>query len=243
MVTHVNRVDAAALGSPESLAVRRRRESRREERDEQIKLSGLLARYLDPACTFWTSLENKPISAVSGMYQKRRGVRSGLPDVLVLYRRKPSPRCPTRVVFVELKSRRGIATKAQKQIRAEMLPAGATWWLARSARAALMALRRSGVVFRQRWEPPRFERWEGPFADPTRRLPQAPDVAAERNAATRRRRATQGLREAALAERSAHGTGDVNGRAKGGTFAPRDFLGSRLRVPLRASGERTASRS
>src|SRR5215475_8499303 len=30
------------------------------------------------ATMFWTSLENKPISAVSGMHQKRRGVRSGL---------------------------------------------------------------------------------------------------------------------------------------------------------------------
>jgi hypothetical protein len=139
------------------------------------------------------------------MYQKRRGVRSRLPDVPVLYRRKPSRRCPPRVVFVELKSRRGVATKAQKQIYAEMLPAGAKWWLARSARAALTALHRSGVAFRQLWKPPRLEPWEGPFADPTRRLPQAPEVAAERNAATRRRRARQAVREraaAALAEQS-----------------------------------------
>jgi len=41
---------------------------------------------------------------------------------------------------VELKSRAGVASKTQKQIRAELLPAGAVWWLARSARAALMAL-------------------------------------------------------------------------------------------------------
>src|SRR5215468_2702222 len=93
--------------------------SRREERDEQIKLAGLLARYLDPCCTFWTSLENKPISAVSGMIRSGAACAAGLPDVLVLYRREPSPRCPTRVVFVELKSRRGIATTAQKQIRAK----------------------------------------------------------------------------------------------------------------------------
>jgi hypothetical protein len=130
------------------------------------------------------------------MYQKRRGVRSGLPDVLVLYRRKPSRRSPPVAVFVELKSKPGIATKAQKQIYGELLPAGAKWWLARSARAALTALHRSGVAFRRSWDPPRLECWEGPFVDPTRRLPQA----AERAAATRRRRARQAVREAALAE-------------------------------------------
>src|SRR5262249_8303348 len=110
-----------------SFAVQRRRESRREEWSEQTRLAALLAKYLDPESTFWTSLENKPISRVSGMFQKRRGVRSGLPDVLVISRGKP--------IFVELKSRGGVASKTQKQIRLEMLPVGATWWMARSARA------------------------------------------------------------------------------------------------------------
>ena len=90
------------------------------------------------------------------------------------------------VVFVELKSRRGVASEAQKQARAEMLPAGAVWWMARSAGAAMMALYLSGVVFRRPWEPPQFEPWEGPFADPNQRLPQAPEVAAQRRAARRR---------------------------------------------------------
>jgi len=109
--------------APETLAVRRRRESRREESMEQTKLVGLLARYLDPSCTFWTSLENKPISAVSGMLQKRRGVRSGLPDILVLFRHDTG----TLVIFIELKSRRGRVSPVQKQVRAEMLPTGAVW--------------------------------------------------------------------------------------------------------------------
>ena len=101
-----------------SFAVQRRRESRRQEWTEQTKLAEMLDKYLDPADTFWTSLENKPISRLSGIFQKRRGVRSGLPDVLVICRGKP--------IFVELKSRAGVASKAQKQIRLEMLPAGAT---------------------------------------------------------------------------------------------------------------------
>jgi hypothetical protein len=103
------------IAASESLAVRSRRESRREEWTEHIKLAGLLDNYFDPSCTFWTSLENKPLSVISGIFHKRRGVRSGLPDVLVIFYGKP--------IFLELKSRRGVASKVQKQIRTEMLPA------------------------------------------------------------------------------------------------------------------------
>jgi hypothetical protein len=182
--THDVMTDNAAAGS---LAAQRRRESRRQEWTEQTRLAEMLDEYLDPADTFWTSLENKPLSRLSGIFQKRRGVRSGLPDVQVIWRGKS--------IFVELKSRAGVASKVQKQVRLEMLPAGADWWLARSACAALMALRLSGVVFRRRWKPPRLKPWEGPFADPTQRLPQAPDVAARRRAARRRWRVRQRRRE------------------------------------------------
>jgi hypothetical protein len=63
------------------------------------------------------------------------------------------------------------------------------------ARAEMMALHLSGVVFRRHWKPPRLKPWEGPFADPAQRLPQAPDVAARRRAARRRWRARQRRRE------------------------------------------------
>jgi hypothetical protein len=181
------------IAASETLAVRRRRESRREEWNEHTKLAVLLERYLHPSCTFWTSLENKPLTMLSGIFQKRRGVRSGLPDVLIVYRHTTG----TIVIFLELKSRRGLASKVQKQLRLEMLPAGAVWWMARSARAGLMALHLSGVVFRRNWVPPRLEPWEGPFADPTQRLPQHPKVAAERREAKRRSRERLRKREAA----------------------------------------------
>jgi hypothetical protein len=48
----------------------------------------------------------------------------------------------------------------QKQVCLEMLPAGAVWWMARSARAAMMALSLSGVLFRRKWEPPQLRPWE-----------------------------------------------------------------------------------
>jgi hypothetical protein len=189
---------------PESAAIstfaaRRRRESCREEWNEHIKLAGLLAKYLDPLCTFWTSLENKPLSAVSGMFQRRRGVRGGLPDVLVVYRRDTG----IVVIFVELKSRRGLASKAQKQLRLEILPVGARWWMARSARAAMMALHLSGVVFRRKWKPPQLKPWEGPFVDPTQRLPQHPIVAAQKREEKRRYRLRKELREREAAQPAA----------------------------------------
>jgi hypothetical protein len=102
----------------------------------------------------------------------------------------------TLIVFVELKSGACVATKEQKQVRAELLRAGAVCWMARSARAVLMALRVSGVVFRRQRKPPRLQPWEGPFTDANERLPQAPDVAARRRAARQRWLARQRVRDA-----------------------------------------------
>jgi hypothetical protein len=179
----VNQIDGVPPSTAaESFAAQRRRESQRQEWTEQTRLADMLDKYLDPADTFWTSLENKPISRLSGIFQKRRAVRSGLPDVLVIWRGKP--------IFVELKSRAGVASKAQKRVRLELRPAPTGAWH-EGARAALMALHLSGVVFRRRWRSPRLKPWEGPFADPTRR----PDVAARRRAAQRRWRARRRVRE------------------------------------------------
>jgi hypothetical protein len=176
-----------------SLAVQRRREGRREEWNEQTKLAALLREYLDPARTYWTALENKPLSAMSGVFQRRRGVKAGIPDVVVIFRQ---PSGGVFIVFVELKSRRGVASEAQKQARAEMLPAGAVWWMARSANAAMMALHLSDVPFLKPCQLQPLELWEGPFADPHQRLPQEPTVAAERKATLRAWRERQRVRKA-----------------------------------------------
>jgi hypothetical protein len=57
------------------------------------------------------------------------------------------------VVFIELKSRRGVASKSQKQTRLEMLPTGARWAMVRSARAGMTMLQRLGVPFRRKYTP------------------------------------------------------------------------------------------
>lgn len=176
-----------------SLPVRRRKQSRRQEQSTQRTLARLLPKYLDCTCTCWTALENKPRSAFSGFLQKLSGVKSGVPDMMVIQQRPEKP----LIVFVELKSRGGVASKTQKQFRLEVLAAGGVWWMARSVRAALMALQRSGVQFCRPWEPPSLADWEGPFADPDQRLPQAPEVAARRREERRRWRERKRMRRAA----------------------------------------------
>jgi hypothetical protein len=163
---------------------RRRRKYRRQEFAEQVKLTELLAQYLDPSFTVSTSLENRPRSAVAGALAKRRGVRSGVPDVLVI--------CHGQATFIEVKSRAGIASKAQAAFRNAVIAAGGRWWLVRSARAALTALARSGVKFRREWAEPALRPYEGPFCE-ERRLPQAPEIAAQRRAAARLYRARRKL--------------------------------------------------
>jgi hypothetical protein len=178
-----------------SLAVQRQRLSRREEFAAQMRLVAILAEHLDPTCTYWTSLENKPRSPIGGVFQRMRGCRPGVPDLVVIQQQPGS----VLVVFVELKSRRGVASKAQKQARAEILPAGAVWIMARSPRAAMVGLQRADVKFRRSWEPQQLEPWEGPFSDPNQRLPQEPGVRAERRAAQQRWRVRQRARRSASA--------------------------------------------
>jgi hypothetical protein len=167
-----------------------------EELYEQIRLAKLLDYYLDTENTFWTSIENRPISKLSGMFQKKMGVRAGLPDVLVLHRTDTG----MRVIFIELKSRAGEFTTPQREIRRELVAVGVTWWATRSARGALFALARSGCPFRRKWSVPKLPQWEMPALEPAQlRFP--PDVVAVRRAA--QRRFAERARERKVAERAA----------------------------------------
>jgi hypothetical protein len=155
----------------ETLAVRQRRLGRRDEFAEQARLVAMLQELLDPGVAFFSALENRPRGALAGLLQKRRGVRAGLPDLMVVVNWKPP-------VFIEMKSKRGVPSPAQRRVFAELRAARADVYLARSAAAALEALRRSNVPFRRCWEPPPLAAWEGPFfgpfSDPYQRLPQHP---------------------------------------------------------------------
>jgi hypothetical protein len=171
---------------------------RREEWQEQLKLSPLLNKWL-PDNAFWTATDPVAPSATSGFMRKQRGVKAGVPDVVVWYRGKS--------ITIEMKSRQGKCSASQRTARAGLLRADVDWWECRSAHAAMWALRKSGVRFRtivhedgriERWRLPRLAPWEVPRRDPSEPRPRAPewvpDDAAERTAAHRRWRLRQAVR-------------------------------------------------
>ena len=176
----------------------RRRQSQQHEAREQTKLKAMLEKWADPDTTFWTMLENRPRSALAGMFQRHRGVRSGMVDLYVVHRGEP--------IHVELKSPIGTLSKTQRQVRRELLASGAHWWLARSANAAMHALAISGVRFRQivradgtieTWQVPELAAWEEPTQNPSRRHPSHPELTARRREAKRRQRAARRERQRA----------------------------------------------
>ena len=150
--------------------------ARREEWREQVKLARLLDKWLDPTCSFWTATDPVAASVTSGAMRKKRGVKPGVPDCLVLYRGK--------LIAIELKSRRGQCSPSQRATREALLRAGAQWWVCRSADAAMSALVESGVTFRvlsyddgstECWQQPELAAWEVPKRNPHERRPRAPD--------------------------------------------------------------------
>jgi hypothetical protein len=98
----------------------------------QQQLARLLAILPDPAATAWTGLENRPRTQLSAIFQRPRGVKSGWPDLIVIWH--------GRAIFVEFQKRARRAECGAKHVRAELTQAGASWWMARSANGALMAL-------------------------------------------------------------------------------------------------------
>ena len=99
---------------------------RREEWQEQKKLAGLLDKWLDRTRAWWTATDPVAPNAISGAIRKARGVKPGVPDIVVWYDGQTA----------ELKSRTGKCTPAQRMAREGLLRAGAQWWVCRTARAA-----------------------------------------------------------------------------------------------------------
>jgi hypothetical protein len=150
--------------------------ARREEWREQVKLARLLDKWLDPACSTWTATDPVAATVTSGFMRKKKGVRPGVPDLLVWY-------CGQSIT-IELKSRRGQCTRSQRSMREQLLRAGVQWFVCRSAIAAMWALYESGVPFRtivhedgtiERWQQPELPAWEVPKRDPHEKRPRAPE--------------------------------------------------------------------
>jgi hypothetical protein len=156
----------------------------------QVNVARLFGIWL-PADCFWTATDATTTSPTTGLMRKKRSCRAGLPDLLILFR--------GRLIAVELKSRGGRCSPAQRLTREALIAAGGAWWECRSANAAMAALRESGVTFRmiahrygiECWRQPALAPWEVPRRDPAEPRPSAPDVAAQRRAAQRRWRERQ----------------------------------------------------
>ena len=173
-----------------SLPAQRRRQARAWEWQLQCDLAERLSQLLDPACVFWTSIDNQPWSRLSGILRKKRGCRAGTPDVLLLHEGK--------LIGLELKSLGGKLSRVQKEVRLEMLRAGGAWIMARTARSALVALHRLDVPFRGEWKPPRrLPPWEEPVSDPAQPTVWHPKVLRQWRADKKRSRARQASRAAA----------------------------------------------
>lgn len=117
--------------------MRRRRQA---EWQEQAKLATLLAKLLDPAYIFWTAVDNTPWSLPDGIRRKSRGIKRGVPDVLLWF--------DGRTVAIEMKSQTGKLSREQREVRDAMQRVGIAWHLCRSAQEALDVLRAEGVPFR-----------------------------------------------------------------------------------------------
>jgi hypothetical protein len=159
----------------------------RWEWKEQIRLAELLTRWL-PDDAFFSATDGVARSPISGWVRKKRGCKSGLPDVLIWCRR-------TRPIVVELKSPASRCSESQKEVRLKLIASGVDWWEARTANAAMVAIGESGVRFRtiinedgttEHWRQPKLAPWEVPRRDPSEPRPQHPEVVVRRQAAQRR---------------------------------------------------------
>ena len=149
--------------------------ARRAEWREQVRLARLLDKWIDPSRCCWTATDPVAATVTSGAMRKKRGVKPGVPDVLVWY-------CGHSIA-IELKSRSGKCTASQRQMRARLLAAGCKWFLCRSAISAMAVLYQAGVPFRlhvgydgrcERWVQPTLAPWERPKSDPHERRPKGP---------------------------------------------------------------------
>ena len=148
---------------------------------QQVELCRLLDKWL-PDDAFWTATDPVAPSPMSGAMRRRRGIKRGVPDILIWCRR-------TKPIAIEMKSPGGRCSASQRATRKALIAAGVEWFEARSAAAAMTAIAGCRLRFRQiihtdgtveRWKKPRLADWEKPRSDPSEPRPQHPEVLAQR---------------------------------------------------------------
>jgi len=132
--------------------------SKAMEMDRQTTPADRLGELLNLNCTFWSSVEDTPWSRLAGIMLKRRGCRTGVPDLLDWHR--------GRRVGIVSKSLFGVVSAAQREVRLAMPRAEVEWWWwCRTATSALVTLHRARAPVGG-WLPPLLEAWEEPVRDP-----------------------------------------------------------------------------
>jgi hypothetical protein len=109
------------------------------------QLQRAVADYLDralPEDAFWTSIDSAGRGPIQGARMKRRGVKRGLLDALIIWR--------DVTIWLELKSGKGRVTPEQAAFMRIALDAGHFATLCRSVDAVADALRFYGVPLRAR---------------------------------------------------------------------------------------------
>lgn len=109
----------------------------------QKTVFGYLSAALDPERAMFRMVENNPRSAIAGANAKRRGIRSGTPDVLIWWRKWGN-----HFGAIELKSDRGRQSPAQRQFQIEFQRIDGCYALCRNMDAVELALAMWGVPMR-----------------------------------------------------------------------------------------------
>lgn len=136
------RAQARGFAAPHPARTASKAPRKRPEQALQIAVAKYLALALRPP-TFWTSIDHgagKMTRASAGL-RKARGVKAGIPDVIVMHPFELS----TLVIGIELKADKGSLSPAQKQVREELRGVNARYIKCKSLDDVSLALRAFGV--------------------------------------------------------------------------------------------------
>lgn len=91
---------------------------------------------------WWSSIDHGAgkMSRASAGLRKARGVKAGIPDIIILWPEGKDLRCHTRVLGIELKAAKGAASPAQKETEAAWHAAMAGYVVCRSLEEVQSAL-------------------------------------------------------------------------------------------------------
>ena len=115
----------------------------RREHSLQIAVAHMLELVLDPELTWWTAIDHAAqLSARYGADRKRRGVKRGLPDFIIMF--------GAEVIGVELKTDKGRLSPPQVETASAWLKLAHVIYVARSLEEVHALLVRLGVPMRRR---------------------------------------------------------------------------------------------